>query len=332
MTREKVNGKGEGMLLQDPREAEKAYRTGEAELHSRVKVRITEYVKNEAGEFEEKTTLTDTTIGRAILWMIAPKGMPYSLFNQTLGKKAISKLINEAYRRLGLKEAVMFADHIMYTGFAYAARSGSSVGIDDMVIPEKKYEIISAAEEEVAEIQEQFQSGLVTAGERYNKVIDIWAAANERVAKAMMENLSQEEVINREGNPEKQASFNSIFMMADSGARGSAAQIRQLAGMRGLMAKPQKAGAEGGQIIENPILSNFKEGLSVLEYFISTHGARKGLADTALKTADAGYLTRRLVDVSHDVIITEEDCGTLRGLVCTDLKNCLLYTSSSPRD
>ena len=189
MTREKVNGKGEGMLLQDPREAEKAYRTGEAELHSRVKVRITEYVKNEAGELEEKTTLTDTTIGRAILWMIAPKGMPYSLFNQTLGKKAISKLINEAYRRLGLKEAVMFADHIMYTGFAYAARSGSSVGIDDMVIPEKKYEIISAAEEEVAEIQEQFQSGLVTAGERYNKVIDIWAAANERVAKAMMENL-----------------------------------------------------------------------------------------------------------------------------------------------
>ena len=225
MTREKVNGKGEGMLLQDPREAEKAYRTGEAELHSRVKVRITEYVKNEAGELEEKTTLIDTTIGRAILWMIAPKGMPYSLFNQTLGKKAISKLINEAYRRLGLKEAVMFADHIMYTGFAYAARSGSSVGIDDMVIPEKKYEIISAAEAEVAEIQEQFQSGLVTAGERYNKVIDIWAAANERVAKAMMENLSQEEVINREGNPEKQASFNSIFMMADSGARGSAAQM-----------------------------------------------------------------------------------------------------------
>ena len=211
--------------------------------------------------------------------MIAPKGMPYSLFNQTLGKKAISKLINEAYRRLGLKEAVMFADHIMYTGFAYAARSGSSVGIDDMVIPEKKYEIISAAEAEVAEIQEQFQSGLVTAGERYNKVIDIWAAANERVAKAMMENLSQEEVINREGNPEKQASFNSIFMMADSGARGSAAQIRQLAGMRGLMARPD------GSIIETPITANFREGLNVLQYFISTHGARKGLADTALKTS-----------------------------------------------
>jgi len=306
MTREKVNGKGEGMLLQDPREAEKAYRTGEAELHSRVKVRITEYVKNEAGEFDVKTTLTDTTIGRAILWMIAPKGMPYSLFNQTLGKKAISKLINEAYRRLGLKEAVMFADQIMYTGFAYAARSGSSVGIDDMEIPAKKYEIISAAEEEVAEIQEQFQSGLVTAGERYNKVIDIWAAANERVAKAMMENLSQEEVINREGNPEKQASFNSIFMMADSGARGSAAQIRQLAGMRGLMARPD------GSIIETPITANFREGLNVLQYFISTHGARK-------KTANSGYLTRRLVDVAQDLVIVEDDCGTHEGLVMTPL-------------
>ncbi|MBD9096048.1 MAG: DNA-directed RNA polymerase subunit beta', partial [Haemophilus parainfluenzae] len=313
MTREKVNGKGEGMLLQDPREAEKAYRTGEAELHSRVKVRITEYVKNEAGEFEEKTTLTDTTIGRAILWMIAPKGMPYSLFNQTLGKKAISKLINEAYRRLGLKEAVMFADHIMYTGFAYAARSGSSVGIDDMVIPEKKYEIISAAEAEVAEIQEQFQSGLVTAGERYNKVIDIWAAANERVAKAMMENLSQEEVINREGNPEKQASFNSIFMMADSGARGSVNQIRQLAAMRGLMADTQD------RTVEIPIRANFREGLNVLEYFISSHGARKGLTDTALRTADSGYLTRRLVDVSQDVIVREIDCGTDEGEWVTEI-------------
>ena len=313
MTREKVNGKGEGMLLQDPREAEKAYRTGQAELHSRVKVRITEYVKNEAGEFESKTTLTDTTIGRAILWMIAPKGMPFSLFNQTLGKKAISKLINESYRRLGLKASVMFADHIMYTGFAYAARSGSSVGIDDMVIPAKKYEIISAAEEEVAEIQEQFQSGLVTAGERYNKVIDIWAAANERVAKAMMENLSTEEVINREGKPEKQASFNSIFMMADSGARGSAAQIRQLAGMRGLMARPD------GSIIETPITANFREGLNVLQYFISTHGARKGLADTALKTANSGYLTRRLVDVAQDLVIVEDDCGTHEGIVMTPL-------------
>ncbi|MFZ7158822.1 DNA-directed RNA polymerase subunit beta' [Avibacterium gallinarum] len=313
MTRDKVNGKGEGMLLQDPREAEKAYRTGQAELHSRVKVRITEYVKDASNEFVLQTSLVDTTIGRAILWMIAPKGMPFSLFNQTLGKKAISKLINESYRRLGLKASVLFADQIMYTGFAYAARSGSSVGIDDMVIPAKKYEIISAAEQEVAEIQEQFQSGLVTAGERYNKVIDIWAAANERVAKAMMENLSQEEVVNREGELEKQASFNSIFMMADSGARGSAAQIRQLAGMRGLMARPD------GSIIETPITANFREGLNVLQYFISTHGARKGLADTALKTANSGYLTRRLVDVAQDLVIIEDDCGTYEGIVMTPL-------------
>ncbi len=313
MTREKVNGRGEGMLLQDPREAEKAYRTGRAELHSRVKVRITEYVKNAEGEFEPQTNLVDTTIGRAILWMIAPKGMPFSLFNQTLGKKQISKLINESYRRLGMKDSVMFADQIMYTGFAYAAISGSSVGIDDMVIPEKKYEIISAAEAEVAEIQEQFQSGLVTAGERYNKVIDIWATANERVAKAMMDNLSSEEVMNREGELEKQSSFNSIFMMADSGARGSAAQIRQLAGMRGLMARPD------GSIIETPITANFREGLNVLQYFISTHGARKGLADTALKTANSGYLTRRLVDVAQDLVIIEEDCGTHEGIVMTPL-------------
>ncbi|MCW9716458.1 DNA-directed RNA polymerase subunit beta' [Avibacterium sp. 21-594] len=313
MTRDKVNGKGEGMLLQDPREAEKAYRTGQAELHSRVKVRITEYVKDASNEFVPQTSLVDTTIGRAILWMIAPKGMPFSLFNQTLGKKAISKLINESYRRLGLKASVLFADQIMYTGFAYAARSGSSVGIDDMVIPAKKYEIISAAEQEVAEIQEQFQSGLVTAGERYNKVIDIWAAANERVAKAMMENLSQEEVVNHEGELEKQASFNSIFMMADSGARGSAAQIRQLAGMRGLMARPD------GSIIETPITANFREGLNVLQYFISTHGARKGLADTALKTANSGYLTRRLVDVAQDLVIIEDDCGTYEGIVMTPL-------------
>ncbi|SUB37361.1 DNA-directed RNA polymerase subunit beta' [Pasteurella multocida] len=276
-------------------------------------MRITEYVKNAVGEFEPQTNLVDTTIGRAILWMIAPKGMPFSLFNQTLGKKAISKLINESYRRLGMKPSVLFADQIMYTGFAYAARSGSSVGIDDMVIPAKKYEIISAAEDEVAEIQEQFQSGLVTAGERYNKVIDIWAAANERVAKAMMENLSTEEVINREGQPEKQASFNSIFMMADSGARGSAAQIRQLAGMRGLMARPD------GSIIETPITANFREGLNVLQYFISTHGARKGLADTALKTANSGYLTRRLVDVAQDLVIIEDDCGTHEGIVMTPL-------------
>ncbi|MDG6897442.1 DNA-directed RNA polymerase subunit beta' [Actinobacillus delphinicola] len=313
MTREKVNAKGEGMVLQDPREAEKAYATGKAELHARVKVRITEWVKNVAGEYEPHTHLVDTTVGRAILWMIAPKGMPFSLFNQPLNKKGISRLINSSYRLLGLKESVMFADHIMYTGFAYAARSGSSVGVDDMVIPAKKYEIIAEAEAEVAEIQEQFQSGLVTAGERYNKVIDIWSTANERVGKAMMENLSTEEVMNREGKLEKQASFNSIFMMADSGARGSATQIRQLAGMRGLMARPD------GSIIETPITANFREGLNVLQYFISTHGARKGLADTALKTANSGYLTRRLVDVAQDLVIIEDDCGTHEGIVMMPL-------------
>ncbi|UDG80161.1 DNA-directed RNA polymerase subunit beta' [Candidatus Steffania adelgidicola] len=311
MTRDRVNGKGEGMILTGPKEAERIYRAEIAELHARVKVRITEYEKCDNGELVKRTHIVDTTIGRAILWMIVPTGLPFSLVNQALGKKAISKMLNTCYRVLGLKPTVIFADQIMYTGFTYAARSGSSVGIDDMVIPIKKAEIIDEAESEVAEIQEQFQSGLVTAGERYNKVIDIWAAANERVAKAMMNNLSTETVINRNGIEERQVSFNSIFMMADSGARGSAAQIRQLAGMRGLMAKPD------GSIIETPITANFREGLNVLQYFISTHGARKGLADTALKTANSGYLTRRLVDVAQDLVVTEDDCGTFSGIVMT---------------
>ncbi|MDT9587036.1 MAG: DNA-directed RNA polymerase subunit beta' [Candidatus Arsenophonus melophagi] len=311
MTRDCVNAKGEGVVLSGPQEAERVYRSGLASLHARVKVRITEEVRDGEGNLEIRTQLVNTTIGRAILWMIVPKGLPYSLVNQALGKKAISKMLNTCYRILGLKATVIFADQIMYTGFAYAARSGASVGIDDMVIPEKKASIIAEAESEVAEIQEQFQSGLVTAGERYNKVIDIWAAANERVAKAMMENLSTETVINREGKEEQQISFNNIFMMADSGARGSAAQIRQLAGMRGLMAKPD------GSIIETPITANFREGLNVLQYFISTHGARKGLADTALKTANSGYLTRRLVDVAQDLVVTEDDCGTHDGILMT---------------
>lgn len=308
MTRDKVNAKGEGMVLGSVKEAEKLYRQGIAELHARVKIRITEINKTEDGQEIPTTSIVETTIGRAILWQIVPKGLPYSLVNQTLGKKAISKMLNACYRILGLKETVIFADQIMYTGFSYATVSGVSVGIDDMVIPEKKVGIINEAENEVAEIQEQFQSGLVTAGERYNKVIDIWAAANERVAKAMMENLSTETVLNRDGQEEEQVSFNNIYMMADSGARGSAAQIRQLAGMRGLMAKPD------GSIIETPITANFREGLNVLQYFISTHGARKGLADTALKTANSGYLTRRLVDVAQDLVVTEDDCGTLGGI------------------
>ncbi len=313
MTREKINGKGEGMFLNGSHEAEKVYHLGIAELHSLIKIRIIEYQKNEDNQLTPIKKIVNTTVGRAILWMIVPKGLPFDIVNQTLGKKDISKMLNTCYRILGLKPTVTFADQIMYTGFAYAARSGASVGINDMVIPEKKSNIIQEAEIEVAEIQEQFQSGLVTAGERYNKVIDIWAAANERVATAMMENLSTELVLNKKGALQKQTSFNSIFMMADSGARGSAAQIRQLAGMRGLMAKPD------GSIIETPITANFREGLNVLQYFISTHGARKGLADTALKTANSGYLTRRLVDVAQDLVVTKKDCGTHEGILMTPL-------------
>ncbi|WMC10241.1 DNA-directed RNA polymerase subunit beta' [Oceanimonas pelagia] len=308
MTRDRINAKGEGMLLTSAKEAEKVYRAGHAELHARVKVRITDFEKLEDGTMVERTAIRDTTIGRAILSLIVPKGLPFEMIDQPMGKKQISRLLNGCYRRLGLKDSVIFADQLMYTGFHYATLSGVSVGINDMVIPDAKKDIIDEAEAEVTEIQDQFQSGLVTAGERYNKVIDIWASANERVSKAMMENLSKDVVINRDGEEELQDSFNSIYMMADSGARGSAAQIRQLAGMRGLMAKPD------GSIIETPIIANFREGLNVLQYFISTHGARKGLADTALKTANSGYLTRRLVDVAQDLVITSDDCGTHEGL------------------
>ena len=312
-SREKVNGKGEGMAFESVAEAEKAYRTGHVELHSRVKVRITETQIDESGERHLVRRIVDTTVGRSLLSMILPAGMSFDLVNQDMGKKQISKLLNTCYRQLGLKDTVIFADQLMYTGFHYATISGASVGINDMVIPDEKYTLVAEAEAEVLEIQEQFQSGLVTAGERYNKVIDIWARTNEKVSKAMMENLSFETVINRDGEEEQQKSFNSIYMMADSGARGSAAQIRQLAGMRGLMAKPD------GSIIETPIVANFREGLNVLQYFISTHGARKGLADTALKTANSGYLTRRLVDVAQDLVVIEDDCGTYEGLVMKPL-------------
>ncbi|MGK0381427.1 MAG: DNA-directed RNA polymerase subunit beta', partial [Flavobacteriales bacterium] len=313
MTRDRVNGRGEGMMFTSPHEAEKAYRTEAAELHARVKVRITEYETDAEGNKVEKITLTDTTVGRAIFSLALPKGIPFEIINKAMGKKQISKLLNACYRTLGLKDTVIAADQIMYTGFHYAMIAGASVGIDDMVIPDAKKDIIEDAEAEVREIQEQFQSGLVTAGERYNKVIDIWSNANEKVAKAMMDNLSIETVKNRDGEMEEQVSFNSVFMMADSGARGSPAQIRQLAGMRGLMAKPD------GSIIETPITANFREGLNVLQYFISTHGARKGLADTALKTANSGYLTRRLVDVAQDLVINNDDCGTFEGVKMTPL-------------
>ncbi|WP_371193912.1 DNA-directed RNA polymerase subunit beta' [Glaciecola sp. SC05] len=313
LTRDRVNGKGEGMVFTSPHEAEKAYRTDTAELHARVKVRITEYDVDADGNKHEKRSIIDTTVGRAIFSLILPKGLPFEIINQAMGKKQISKLLNECYRTLGLKDTVIAADQIMYSGFHYAMIAGASVGIDDMVIPDAKKELIDAAEAEVIEIQEQFNSGLVTAGERYNKVIDIWSRANDEVANAMMDNLKTEKVMNRHGEMEEQKSFNSVYMMADSGARGSPAQIRQLAGMRGLMAKPD------GSIIETPITANFREGLNVLQYFISTHGARKGLADTALKTANSGYLTRRLVDVAQDLVITNVDCGTFEGVKMTPL-------------
>ncbi|WP_163938220.1 DNA-directed RNA polymerase subunit beta' [Paraferrimonas sp. SM1919] len=313
MTRDKINGRGEGMVFESVAEAEKAYRTESAELHSRVKVRITEYQKLETGEMMPVRRIVDTTVGRAILSLVMPKGLSFDLVNQAMGKKQISKLLNVCYRQQGLKDTVIFADQLMYTGFHYATISGVSVGINDMDIPDAKKTIVADAEAEVQEISEQFQAGLVTAGERYNKVIDIWASANEKVSKAMMDNLSEDTVINRDGEEEQQPSFNSIYMMADSGARGSAAQIRQLAGMRGLMAKPD------GSIIETPIVANFREGLNVSQYFISTHGARKGLADTALKTANSGYLTRRLVDVAQDLVVIEEDCGTEKGVAMKPL-------------
>ncbi len=311
MTRSKVNAKGEGTIFTDYKEALRALYNKAVETHSVIKVRINDYVKDESGEYVEKTHIVETTVGRLLLWSIVPKGMSFGQVNQPMTKKNISGLINTCYRRLGLKPTVIFADQLMYMGFKEATASGSSVGINDMVIPDAKKEIIGAAELEVREIEDQYVSGLVTQGERYNKVVDIWSRTNDKVARAMMDGLGSDTVKDREGNDVEQQSFNSIYMMADSGARGSAAQIRQLAGMRGLMAKPD------GSIIETPIKANFREGLSVLQYFISTHGARKGLADTALKTANSGYLTRRLVDVAQDLVVAEVDCGTENGLTMT---------------
>ena len=309
MTRSLVNAKGEGMAFSSISEVEMAYRTGQLALHAMIKVRITETVIDKEGNSTTETRLVETTAGRALLFQILPKGLPFSLVDQPLRKKAISKLINTSYRVVGLKETVIFADQLMYTGFAYSTISGASIGVNDFEIPEEKAEIIERATAEVKEIEDQYASGLVTAGEKYNKVIDLWSRANDEISKAMMENLKVDRIKDREGNEIAHESFNSMYMMADSGARGSAAQIRQLAGMRGLMAKPD------GSIIETPIIANFREGLNVLQYFISTHGARKGLADTALKTANSGYLTRRLVDVAQDLVITEVDCGTDQGLV-----------------
>ena len=308
MTRERVNAPGEGTLFTDVAEVHRAYETRVAGLQARCRVRIFEHVRDAEGTLVERRRVVDTTVGRALLFEILPKGLSFDLINQDMTKKAISGVINACYRTLGLKETVVFADQLMYTGFHYATRAGVSIGVDDMVVPEQKQKILGAAEHEVKEIQEQYASGLVTNGERYNKVVDIWSRTNDQVAKAMMEKLGSEEVESAQGTKVRQKSFNSIYMMSDSGARGSPAQIRQLAGMRGLMAKPD------GSIIETPITANFREGLNVLQYFISTHGARKGLADTALKTANSGYLTRRLVDVAQDLVVTQPDCGTTNGL------------------
>jgi DNA-directed RNA polymerase subunit beta' len=312
MTRELVNQKGEGMVFANLAEVHRAYESRAVTLHAKVKVRISEAVADEVtGERTTTTSIHDTTIGRALLAEILPEGMPFALINTELNKKAISRLINACYRRLDLKQTVVFADQLMYTGFRFATRAGVSIGIDDLIVPGEKEEILKVAEKEVREIQDQFSSGLVTSGERYNKVVDIWSRTNELVAGAMMKGIGTDRVDDSAGKAVDQKSMNSIYIMADSGARGSAAQIRQLAGMRGLMAKPD------GSIIETPIKANFREGLDVLQYFISTHGARKGLADTALKTANSGYLTRRLVDVAQDVVVTEIDCGTEQGLTMT---------------
>ncbi|NVM91722.1 DNA-directed RNA polymerase subunit beta' [Variovorax sp. SG517] len=307
-TRDRINGKGEGLIFSDIGEVQRALDANEVELTAKVAVRITEYTKNkETGEFTPSTSLVDTTVGRALLSEILPKGLPFSNINKALKKKEISKLINVSFRKCGLKETVVFADKLLQNGFRLATKAGISIAIDDMLVPAEKHGIIERSAKEVKEIEQQYVSGLVTSGERYNKVVDIWGKAGDEVSKVMMAKLSKQKVIDRNGKEVEQESFNSIYMMADSGARGSAAQIRQVAGMRGLMAKPD------GSIIETPITANFREGLNVLEYFISTHGARKGLADTALKTANSGYLTRRLVDVTQDLVVTEQDCGTHGG-------------------
>ena len=295
MTRERINMKGEGNIFSSPEEVRIAYDAGEVDLHAQITVRI-------------DGQRVPTTTGRVLLKEVVPSEIPFDFINKAMTKKEIGELIDICYRKSGEKETVILADRLKGLGFSYATLAGISIGIDELRIPTKKGEVIEGALKEVQVVEQQYKEGLITDGERYNRVIDIWAKATENIAKAMLDELETEEVIDKKGKTSRVTSFNPVFMMVKSGARGSAQQIRQLAGMRGLMAKPS------GEIIETPITANFKEGLEVLQYFISTHGARKGLADTALKTANAGYLTRRLVDVAQDSIITEEDCGTLDGI------------------
>lgn len=312
MTRSRINVLGEGMIFSDAQEVHRAYNSRQVHLQAHIKCRLTEVEIDEVtGEHHRKTSIIDTTVGRVLLWQVVPEGLPFELVNRTMVKKAISRILNECYRNVGLKATVIFADQLMYSGFAYSTRSGASIGVNDFEIPVAKAQIIANSEAEVKEIEQQYASGLVTQGEKYNKVVDIWSRANDMVSKAMMDGISKSVVLNSKGESVEEDSFNSVYIYADSGARGSPAQIRQLAGMRGLMAKPD------GSIIETPITANFREGLSILQYFISTHGARKGLADTALKTANSGYLTRRLVDVAQDLVVTQDDCGTTEGLLMT---------------
>ena len=300
LTRERPLCKGEGKAFSSPEEVRIAYDAKELDLHAAIKVRINGVLEN-------------TTTGRVLLYEIFPEEMPFSTVNKVMNKKELRSLINESYRREGIKATVILSDRLKDIGYRYATLSGISISMKDMTIPSRKAEIIDKAEREVKKIDDQYKSGLITDGEKYNKVVDIWAQSTETIASEMMAEMAVEEISGRKGQKVKANSFNPIFMMADSGARGSKDQMRQLAGMRGLMAKPS------GEIIETPITSNFREGLTVLEYFISTHGARKGLADTALKTANSGYLTRRLVDVAQDAVITEEDCGTVDGVSASSL-------------
>ena len=294
--------KGEGYRFYSPQEVIIAYNEGKVDLHAIVSVRLP-FEENGETVFR----LTETTVGRVLLNQVIPPEHGY--VNQLLTKKSLRDIIGSVLKKTDTAITAKFLDDIKDLGFRMAFKGGLSFNLDDVIVPVEKEKLIEAANEEVNEVVNSYNNGLITTNERYNQIVDIWTHTNSKLTKALMDQISQD-----------QQGFNPVYMMLDSGARGSKEQIRQLSGMRGLMAKPQKSTASGPEIIENPILSNFKEGLSVLEYFISTHGARKGLAETALKTADAGYLTRRLVDVSQDVIITEEDCGTLRGLTTTALK------------
>ncbi len=304
ITKLREGAKGQGLTFYGPEEALIAYNEGKVDIHAPVKVLVNDLDEN--GNIVKM--MRETSVGRVIVNEIVPDEVGF--LNTIISKKSLRDIISNVIKTVGVARAAEFLDGIKDLGYKMAFQGGLSFNLGDIIIPAEKEQLVAKGNEEVEEIMNEYNMGFITDNERYNKVIDVWTHVNDDLSRILMKTISTDD-----------QGFNSVYMMLDSGARGSKEQIRQLSGMRGLMAKPQKAGAEGGQIIENPILSNFKEGLSVLEYFISTHGARKGLADTALKTADAGYLTRRLVDVSHDVIINEEDCGTLRGLVCTALKN-----------